>query len=78
MFFDRVRAFAGGFARLDGEKLALIIPFVKGGVLIEAFVALQANELGPMHGGQRLGHLGLADACFALQEQRPLEIFHQP
>src|SRR5712671_7160829 len=76
MLLDRVRVLP--LARLDGEQLALIVPFIQRGVLVEAFVALQADELGPMHGSQRLGDLGLADAGLALEQQRPLEVFHQP
>jgi hypothetical protein len=31
-----------------------------------------------VHGGERLAHLGLADARLALEQQRPLEKIHQP
>ena len=65
-------------ARLDGEQLALIVPLVERGVLVEALVALQADQLGLVHGGERLGDLGLADAGLALEQQRPLEEIHQP
>ncbi len=74
----RVGVLAGAFARLDGEQLALIVPLVERGVLVEALVALQADQLGLVHGGERLGDLGLADAGLALEQQRPLEILHQP
>ncbi len=69
---------AGAFARLDGEQLALIVPLVERGVLVEALVALQADQLGAVHGGERLGDLGLADAGLAFEQQRPLEKLHQP
>ena len=55
-----------------------IVPLVERGVLVEALVALQADQLGVVHGGERLGHLGLADAGLAFEQQRPLEELHQP
>ena len=78
MLLDRLGVLAGALARLDGEQLALIVPLVERGVLVEPFVALQADQLGAVHGGQRLGDFGLADAGLALQQQRPLEEIHQP
>jgi len=39
---------------------------------------LQADELGTVHRGERLGHLGLADAGLAFEQQRTLEELHQP
>ena len=78
MLLDRVGVLAGALARLDGEKLALIVPLVERGVLIEALVALQADQLGVVHGGERLGDFGLADARLALEQQRALEELHQP
>src|SRR5208282_4006192 len=69
---------ADAFAGLDGEQLALIVPLVERGVLVEALIALQADQLGPVHGGERLAHLGLADAGLALEQQRALEEFHEP
>ena len=76
MFLDLVGVLA--LARLDGEQLPLIVPLVERGVLVEPLVALQADQLGAVHGGERLGDLGLADAGFALEQQRPLEEIHQP
>ena len=78
MFLDRIGIFADAFAGFYGEQLALIIPFVKRGVLVETLVALQANKLGAVHGGQRLADLGLADAGLAFKQQRTLEELHQP
>src|SRR5208282_1242969 len=69
---------ADAFAGLDGEQLALIVPLVERGVLVEALIALQTDELGAVHRGERLAHLGLADAGLALEQQRPLEEFHEP
>ena len=74
----RVGVLAGALPRLDGEKLALVVPLVEGGVLVEALVALQADQLGAMERGERLCHLGLADAGLALEEQRPLQEIHEP
>ena len=78
VLFDGVGIFADAFAGFDRQELALIIPFVERGVLVKAFVALQPDQLGAVHGGQRLGDLGLADAGFAFEQQRALEEFHQP
>ena len=78
VLLDRVGILADALARLDGEQLALIVPLVERGVLVEALVALQADQLGAVHGGERLGDLGLADAGLAFEQQRPLEEFHQP
>ena len=65
-------------AGLDGEQLALIVPLVQRGVLVEALVALQADQFGAVHGGERLCDLGLADARLAFEQQRALEELHQP
>ena len=78
VLLDRVGVLAGAFARLDGEQLALIVPLVERGVLVEALVALQADQLGAVHRGERLGDLGLADAGLAFEQQRALEELHQP
>ena len=54
----------------DAEQLARIVPLVQrlGGV--DPVVALQADQRGVEHGGQRLARLGLADAGLALEQQR--------
>ena len=75
---DIVRVFTDALAGFDGKELALIVPLIKRGVLIKAFVALKADQLGAMHSGKRLAHFGLADAGFALQQQWALEKLHQP
>ena len=74
----RVGVLAGALARLDGEQLALVVPLVERGVLVETLVALQPDQLGRVDRGERLGDLGLADAGLALEQQRPLEEIHQP
>ena len=73
VLLDGVGVLAGALARLDGEELALIVPLVERGVLVEALVALQADQLGAVHGGERLGDFGLADAGLAFEQQRALE-----
>ena len=78
MLLDGIGVFADPLAGFDREQLALIVPLVERGVLIEAFVALQADQFGAVHGGERLADFGLADAGFAFEQQRPLEEFHQP
>ena len=49
---------------------AILAPdlLLSGGVLVEPFVALQPDQLGAVHGGERLGDLGLADAGFAFEQ----------
>ena len=78
VLLDVVGILADALARLDGEELALIVPLVERGVLVEAFVALQADQLGAVHGGERLADFGLADTGFAFEQQRALEELHQP
>ncbi len=78
VLLDSLRVFARAFTRLDGEELALIVPLVERGVLVEALVALEPDQLGPVDFGERLGDLGLADARLAFDQQRPAEEIHQP
>ena len=65
----------GPIAYLDGQKLFLVIPFIKGLGFVQAFVALKAHEFPAEHPGSRLGHFRFADARRALDEQRAPE-FH--
>ena len=78
MLLDALRVLARALARLDGEELALVVPLVERGVLVEPLVALQADQLGLVDLGERLRDLGLADAGLALDQQRPAEEVHQP
>ena len=78
MRLDRLGALARDFARLDRDELALIVPFVERRARVEPLVALHADELGAVHGGERLGDLGLADARLAFDQQRALQIVHHP
>ena len=54
----------------DAQQLARVVPLVQrlGGV--DPLVALQADQRGVEHRGERLGRLGLADAGLALEQQR--------
>ena len=78
MFLDPLRILARPLTRLDGEELALVVPLIKRGVLVEPFVALQADQLGLVDLGERLGDLRLPDARLAFDEQRPVEKIHKP
>jgi hypothetical protein len=53
---------AVALGRLDAQQLLLVVPLVQRPRLVQALVALQADELGAGGGGDRLGQLGLADA----------------
>src|SRR5215467_11431446 len=53
----------------QAQKLALIVPFVERGVGVEAFVALQPDQLGVEQARDDFGQLGLADAGIALDQQ---------
>ena len=55
---------------LDAQQLLLVVPLVEGLGLVEALVALQADQAGPGHLGHRLGQLGLAGAGRALDQDR--------
>ncbi len=63
--------------RLDRQQLPLVIPFVQRGGLVQPLIALQADQLGPMHAGERLGDLGLANPRLTFQQQRALEHLHE-
>ena len=56
---------------LDGQQLLLVVPFIEGLALVQAFVALQPHQVAVKGGGHDLGNLGFADPRRALDEQRP-------
>ena len=58
---------------LDAQQLLLVVPLVERLGLVEALVALQADQAGAGHLGHRLGELGLARAGRALDEHRLLQ-----
>ena len=55
---------------LDAQQLLLVVPLVERLGLVEALVALQADEPGAGDLGHRLGQLGLARAGRALDQDR--------
>ena len=55
------------------EKLAGVVPLVDGLGDVDALVALQAQQLPAGPGRQHLGHLGLAHAGLALEQQRAVQ-----
>jgi hypothetical protein len=59
--FNDIRGIGVTFPRLDREQLPLIVPLIECGVLVEAFIALQANEPGVIRPCQRQRYFGLAD-----------------
>src|SRR5205085_3049452 len=58
---------------LDAQQLLLVVPLVDGLRLVEALVALQADEARAGRGRGRLGELRLADACRPFDEHRLAE-----
>ena len=57
----------------DLEHLARVVPLVGGLREVEPLVALQPDEAPAQRRGEHLGHLGLADAGLALEEERAAE-----
>ena len=57
----------------DVEQLPRVVPLVDGLAEIEPLVALEPDQARIERRGERLGGLGLPDARFALEQQRPLE-----
>ena len=58
---------------LDAQELLLVVPLVERPGLVEAFVALQPDEVRAGGPADRLGELGLAHPGGALDQQRLLE-----
>ena len=61
----------GGFARLhrpDRDELAGVVPFVQGLTGVDAFVALQADQVATQGRGQGLCDLRLADARLSFKQ----------
>ena len=65
---------ARGFGKADRHHLRGVVPFVDRGGDIEAFVALQTDELTAERRGQHFGDLRLADARLAFEQQGPTEL----
>ena len=64
---------AAGLGGAQVEELAAVVPVVDGLGGVDALVALQADQLAAGPRRQHLGHLGLADAGLALEQQRPAQ-----
>ncbi len=60
-------------AGLDAQQLLAVVPLVERLGLVEALVALQADQLAAGGAGERLGQLGLADPGWALDQDRLAE-----
>ena len=56
--------------KADVQELARVVPLVEGGRGVEAFVALQPDQVRPEQAGEHLGDLGLPHARMTLDEQR--------
>ena len=56
------------------QQLRGVVPFVQGFALLQAVVALQADQGAAQGRGQGLGQLGFADAGFAFKQQRALQL----
>ena len=78
-FLPRLRAIdaAGGIEDAQLEDLARVVPFVDRVRDVQSFVALQADHVGIERRGNRGGERGLADAGFALEEQRAPQLQRQ-
>jgi hypothetical protein len=63
----------GRLVGLDAQELLLVVPLVERLRLVEALVALQADEAGTGHLGNGLRQLGLARAGRAFDEHRLAE-----
>ena len=75
---NRLAALAA--SRFDGaqiEHLTWVIPLVDGRGRVETFVALEADERRLEDVGEDLGDFRLADAGFALQQERFAEFQRQ-
>ena len=59
------------------QELGRVVPFVQGLALLQAVVALQADQAAFQHLGKRLGQRRLSHAGLALQQQRALQLERQ-
>ena len=64
-------------SNLDVEHLPREIPLIERRIHVETFIALQTNQLRAQHSSQYLGHLSLAHASFAFQENRLFQLHRQ-
>ncbi len=68
---------ARGLGGAQVQQLAGVVPVVHGLGHVDALVALQPDQLTAGRDRQRLGQLGLADAGFALEQQRSVQRHRQ-
>src|SRR5262245_9617164 len=61
------------FDHPDLEQLPRVVPFVHGLADVETLIALQTDQRSIDRRGEDLRHFRLADACFPLEKQRPLQ-----
>ena len=61
------------FQELRVEELLAVLPVIERAALVDALVALQADQLAALRRCERARQLGLAHAGRPLDEQRPLE-----
>ena len=64
---------AGGLEDAQLEELPRVVPLVHGVRDVETLIALESDEIGTERRGNGAGERGLADAGFALEEQRTPE-----
>jgi hypothetical protein len=55
------------------EELARVVPLVQRVTDVEAFIALETNQIGAERGGHRSGKRGLTHAGFTFEEEWPFE-----
>ena len=65
---------AGGFGQPDVHQLSADIPLIGGLGNVQTFVTLQPDEWSLDQRRQGFGQLRLANACFALEKQRPAQL----
>ena len=66
--------FAACLGEADFYHLPRVIPFVDGRGNVQSFVALQPHQPALQGAGENFRDLGLADAGFAFEKQRPLHL----
>jgi hypothetical protein len=73
--FDRIGI--RSLPRLDGEKLALVVPLVERVGAVEAFMTLQADQFRAVDSSQGFRDFRLADARLSFQQKRASEHVHE-
>ena len=69
--------FTNRLFQADVQHLLGIVPLVQRTVGIQAFVALQSDQVCRERGGEDLGYLRLADSGLALDEHRLAQLHRQ-